>query len=103
MPGRNGEHVYDVVVAGAGAAGVGVAVTLMHAGIESFAVLERREAQLSGAGVERQTVGANRRQPVLGGQQLAYGIESGVDRLQLCAASAWLLANLAALAPAGAD
>ncbi len=34
---------------------------------------------------------------------LAYGIESGGDWLQLCAASAWLLANLAALAPVDAD
>ncbi len=35
------ENVYDVVVVGGGAAGVGVAVTLIHAGIENFAVLER--------------------------------------------------------------
>ena len=35
------EHVYDVVVVGAGAAGVGVAVTLQHAGIENFVVLDR--------------------------------------------------------------
>ncbi len=42
MVGRNSEHVYDVVVVGAGAAGVGVAVTLMHAGVENFVVLERR-------------------------------------------------------------
>ena len=35
------EHVYDVVVVGAGAAGVGVAVTLGHAGIENLVVLER--------------------------------------------------------------
>ena len=34
---------------------------------------------------------------------LAYGIESAGDWLQLCAASAWLLANLAALAPVDAD
>ncbi len=33
--------VYDVVVVGGGAAGVGVAVPLMHAGIENFVVLER--------------------------------------------------------------
>ncbi len=32
---------YDVLVIGGGAAGVGVAVTLKHAGIENFAVLER--------------------------------------------------------------
>ncbi len=33
--------VYDVVVIGGGAAGVGVAVALQHAGIENFVVLER--------------------------------------------------------------
>ena len=32
------------------------------------------------------------------GSMLAYGIESGGDWLQLCAASAWLLANIATLA-----
>ncbi|MBK1700334.1 NAD(P)/FAD-dependent oxidoreductase [Thiococcus pfennigii] len=35
------EDLYDVVVVGGGAAGVGVAVTLMDAGIENFIVLER--------------------------------------------------------------
>lgn len=35
------EHVYDVVVVGAGAAGVGVAVTLGHAGVENVVVLDR--------------------------------------------------------------
>ena len=35
------EQVHDVVVVGAGAAGVGVAVTLQHAGIENFVVLDR--------------------------------------------------------------
>ena len=34
-------NVYDVVVVGGGAAGVGAAVTLKHAGIENFVVLER--------------------------------------------------------------
>ncbi|MDE2932463.1 MAG: NAD(P)-binding domain-containing protein [Chloroflexota bacterium] len=34
--------VYDVVVVGAGAAGVGVSVALRHAGIENFLVLERQ-------------------------------------------------------------
>ncbi len=34
-------HVYDAVVVGGGAAGVGVAVALGHAGIENFVVLER--------------------------------------------------------------
>ena len=34
-------EIYDVVVIGAGAAGVGVSVALKHAGIENFIVLER--------------------------------------------------------------
>ncbi len=35
------ETVYDVVIVGAGAAGVGVAVSLKHAGIENFTILDR--------------------------------------------------------------
>ena len=38
---RSSEFVYDAVVVGAGAAGVGVSVALRHAGIENFVVLER--------------------------------------------------------------
>ena len=34
---------------------------------------------------------------------LAYGISSSVDWLQLCAASSWLLANIAAALPVQAD
>ena len=34
---------------------------------------------------------------------LVYGLESGGDWLQLCAASAWLLANIATLVTAEAD
>ncbi len=41
MIGKSKEHVHDVVVVGAGAAGVGAAVTLGHAGIENLVVLER--------------------------------------------------------------
>ncbi len=41
MSPRNSEHVYDVIVVGGGAAGVGVSVTLSHAGVENFVVLER--------------------------------------------------------------
>lgn len=36
-----GEDVLDVVVVGGGAAGVGVAIALKHAGIENFVVLDR--------------------------------------------------------------
>jgi len=41
------EHLYDVVVVGGGAAGVGVAVTLMDAGIANFVVLERHRVGAS--------------------------------------------------------
>ena len=34
---------------------------------------------------------------------LAYGINSPGDMLQVCAASAWLVANIATLATADAD
>lgn len=37
----NSEHIYDTIVVGAGTAGVGVGVTLKHAGIENFVILER--------------------------------------------------------------
>ena len=37
------------------------------------------------------------------GSMLTDGIGSGGDWLQLCAASAWLLANIAAIATAEAD
>ena len=37
------ERIYDVVVVGAGAAGIGVAVALRHAGIENFVVCERHK------------------------------------------------------------
>ncbi len=37
------------------------------------------------------------------GSMLTYGIRSGGDWLQLFAASAWLLANIAAIATAKAD
>ena len=38
---ESSEIVYDVVVVGAGAAGVGAAVALRHAGIENYLVCER--------------------------------------------------------------
>lgn len=37
------------------------------------------------------------------GSMLVYGLESGGDWLQLCAASAWLLANIATLVTTEAD
>ena len=37
------------------------------------------------------------------GSMLSYGIRSNGDWLQLCAASAWLLANIVAVATAEAD
>ncbi len=37
------------------------------------------------------------------GSMLVYGVESGGDWLQLCAASAWLMANVASLVCADAD
>ncbi|QDU00006.1 NAD(P)/FAD-dependent oxidoreductase [Gimesia aquarii] len=39
--------LYDVIVVGGGAAGVGVAIALMHAGIENFVVLERHRVGAS--------------------------------------------------------
>ena len=36
-------RIYDAIVVGGGAAGVGVAVTLKDAGIENFLVLEGRQ------------------------------------------------------------
>ena len=44
------DHVYDVVVVGLGAAGVGVSVTLRHAGIDNFVALDRHGV---GASFER--------------------------------------------------
>ena len=41
MSGPDPDHLYDAVIVGAGAAGVGAAVALGHAGIENFVVLER--------------------------------------------------------------
>ena len=52
---ERGEVVYDVVVVGAGAAGVGVAVALRHAGIENFVVCERHTVGASFASWPTQT------------------------------------------------
>ncbi len=40
-------RLYDVVVIGAGAAGIGVSITLKHAGIENFVVLDRKSVGAS--------------------------------------------------------
>ena len=32
---------YDVIIVGAGAAGVGVAIALVHAGVENFLIVDR--------------------------------------------------------------
>lgn len=37
----NNDGTYDVIIVGAGAAGVGVAISLAHAGIESFLLVDR--------------------------------------------------------------
>ena len=42
---NSSEPQLDVLVVGAGAAGVGVAVALINAGIEHFGVLERKESR----------------------------------------------------------
>ena len=46
---------YDVVVVGGGAAGLGVAIALMHAGIEDFVVLERHTVGASFAAWPEET------------------------------------------------
>ena len=40
MSSENSVNEYDVLVIGGGAAGVGVSIALMHAGIENFAILD---------------------------------------------------------------
>ena len=39
--GGNHDGIYDVIVVGAGAAGVGVAISLQHVGIENFVIVDR--------------------------------------------------------------
>ena len=41
MSGGNHDGIYDVIVVGAGAAGVGVAISLQHVGIENFVIVDR--------------------------------------------------------------
>ncbi len=47
MSGMLRRKSYDVVVIGGGAAGVGVAIALRHAGVENFVVLERHSVGAS--------------------------------------------------------
>ncbi|MEM1142750.1 MAG: NAD(P)/FAD-dependent oxidoreductase [Pseudomonadota bacterium] len=49
------ESFHDVVVVGGGAAGVGVAIALMHAGVEDFVVLERHQIGASFSAWPEQT------------------------------------------------
>ena len=55
MSGKAYECSIDVVVIGAGAAGVGVAVALKHAGVENFIVLERASVGASFAAWPEET------------------------------------------------
>ena len=38
---KQATHLYDTVIVGAGAAGVGMAIALMHAGVEDYLIIER--------------------------------------------------------------
>ena len=49
------DKTYDVIVIGGGAAGIGVSIALMHAGIENFLVLERHFVGASFAGWPAET------------------------------------------------
>ncbi|MDC3070330.1 NAD(P)-binding domain-containing protein, partial [bacterium] len=37
----NTDEIYDVIVVGAGAAGVGVGITLQHVGIKNYVIVDR--------------------------------------------------------------
>ena len=52
---KNGTRSFDVVIVGAGAAGLGLGVTLRHLGIENFAILDRAAVGASFLRWPRQT------------------------------------------------
>ena len=41
QPDGDANEVYDVIIVGAGAAGIGVAISLLHAGLEHFLIVDR--------------------------------------------------------------
>ncbi|NQY02015.1 MAG: NAD(P)-binding domain-containing protein [Halieaceae bacterium] len=49
------EYIYDVLIVGAGAAGIGVAIALLDANIDNFAVLESEQVGASFASWPRET------------------------------------------------
>ncbi len=80
--------VYDVVVVGGGAAGVGVAIALRHAGIENFIVLERHTVGASFAAWPAETRFIPTRNPSILGRRRRTGAkrkDSGRSSLSPCA------------------
>ena len=55
MPSSTTNKTYDVIIVGGGAAGIGVAIPLLHAGVENFVVLERHTVGASFAGWPAET------------------------------------------------
>ncbi len=52
---EDGSEPYNVIIIGAGAAGVGVAISLMHAGVEDFLLVDREEIGASFAAWPEET------------------------------------------------
>ena len=44
---NTGDEPYDVIIIGAGAAGLGVAIAVMHTGIENYLIVDRHEVGAS--------------------------------------------------------
>ena len=42
LPVDDSNHVYDVIIVGAGAAGIGVAISVLHSGVEDFLLVDRK-------------------------------------------------------------